>query len=462
MSLFRSRTVVQQRQRPVEERYSFQSWVDDVMKFGGNTYALGNQLVTTYGNKPIERVTGNFIGYTGGAFATDGVVFSVIDKRMKIFSEARFQFRRFQNGRPGDLFGNQDLAILEHPWAGGTTGDMLSRMILDADLAGNSYWARIGGELVRLRPDWVDIVLAPRMAPVGAAGDPVQVGWTREGYFFHQYGQGGGHEPAVFLPDEVCHFAPIPDPLATYRGMSWLTPIIRDIETDKAITEHAVSFLEHGATPNMVITVPRETTKTQFELFKEAYKENHDGANNSHRPLFLTAGADATVVGSNMADLNLKGLRSLSETRIAMAGGIHPVILGTTEGMSGSSLNSGNYTAAKRSTADGTFRPMWRNVAGSLETIVPAPKGCQLWFDDRDVAFLREDQLDLAEIASKDAAIIRMLGDGGWDMESIKSAMKADYDWSMLVPTGLVPVQLQPPGSGQDPPSTPADTTPPE
>ena len=53
------------------------------------------------------------------------------------------------NGRPGDLFGSRELEILERPWVGGTTGDLLSRMILDADFAGNSYTARVGSELVR-------------------------------------------------------------------------------------------------------------------------------------------------------------------------------------------------------------------------------------------------------------------------------------------------------------------------
>ena len=64
-----------------------------------------------------------------------------------------------------------------------------------------------------------------------------QVGWRRRGLV---YWEGGPHaptaEPVAFLPDEYVHFAPIPDPLATYRGMSWLTPILREIENDKSMT----------------------------------------------------------------------------------------------------------------------------------------------------------------------------------------------------------------------------------
>jgi hypothetical protein len=36
----------------------------------------------------------------------------------------------------------------------------------------------------------------------------------------------------------VAHFAPIIDPLADFRGMSWLTPILREIQADQAMTRH--------------------------------------------------------------------------------------------------------------------------------------------------------------------------------------------------------------------------------
>ena len=37
------------------------------------------------------------------------------------------------------------------------------------------------------------------------------------------------------------------------------------------------------------------------------------------------------------------------------------------------------------------MRPLWRNVAGSLATVVNIPAGSVLWYDDRDIAFLQED-----------------------------------------------------------------------
>jgi hypothetical protein len=449
--------------RPVrpqdEQRYSFQAWVNDVMKFGGNTYPLtGNSVVQSWDGTPVEKIASNFAGHVSGGYMNDGVVFGVELKRLLIFSEARFQWRARNNGRPGDLFGTSELGILETPWVGGTTGDMLARMILDADMAGNSYWARLGEEMIRLRPDWVDIILAPRWAVTSQTGRAVetvegtdgarQVGYKRVGYFYHQDGK--QDSCMAFLADEIAHFAPIPDPLATYRGMSWLTPVIREIQADKQATDHQIAYLEHGGSPNFLIKLPAETTRQQFNLFKEAYEASHGSIDDAYGTLLLTAGADATILGSTMRDLDMKALRGQGETRIAMAGGIHPVVLGSSDGMAGSSLNAGNYTAAKRSTADGTFRPLWRNACSSLAPLLTPPRtdgSVELWYDDRDVAFLREDQRDQADIASKEAQTIRNLIDAGFEAESVKAAVIAG-DWSLLKHSGLFSVQLQKPESG--------------
>jgi hypothetical protein len=77
-----------------------------------------------------EPIEANFQGYVQGAYKSNGVVFACMAARQLLFSEARFQFRQLRGGRPGDLFGSPELAILETPWTNGTTGDLLTRMIL--------------------------------------------------------------------------------------------------------------------------------------------------------------------------------------------------------------------------------------------------------------------------------------------------------------------------------------------
>jgi hypothetical protein len=419
----------------------------------------GAGLQTTYGTQAAEPIGANFAGHVLGGLFASGVVFSVQSRRSSIFRHARPQYQRLAaGGGNADLFGDQSLRILEKPWVGGTTADLMAKDLAYADNAGNAYTYRRGNELIQLRPDWVDIVLSPRILDVAEGGRDAQVGYEKVGYFYYERGN-RGVDPAVFLPDEIMHWAPMPDPLATYRGMSWLTPIIREIQGDKLSTEHGISFLERGATPNMVITLPRETTKRQFDLFKSAYEESNQGAENAYRTLLLTSGADATPVGVNMKDLDMAKLRAISETRIAMAGGIHPVVLFSSEGMSGSSLNAGNYNAAKEATADVTFRPLWADWCGSYEVLVRPPAGARLWYDERTVPFLRQDMAKAAATATSEATTITALVREGFTWDSAVAAVMAS-NWKLLDHTGLFSVQLQPPGTTTPDPGPEADPAP--
>ena len=200
----------------------------------------------------------------------------------------------------------------------------------------------------------------------------------------------------------------------------------------------------------MVVKAPEGLSRDQFEAFVTAMDDSHKGVANAYKTLYLAGGTDVTVVGADLKQIDFKATQGAGETRLAAASGIHPVLIGLSEGLAGSSLNAGNYQAAKRATADKTFRPLWRNVCGSLESLVTPPPGARLWFDGRDIPFLREDLTEMAAVLQAEATIIRSLGDGGWVKDSIKAAIKAQ-DWSLLVDSGLIPVQLQAPGAAAQP-----------
>jgi phage portal protein BeeE len=420
--------------------------------FAGNTYGFGGLQQTLVGGQ-TERIPTDLAGFATAAYASNGPVFALMAVRMLVFSAVRFQYQQFNAGRPSRMFGDRSLSILETPWTGGTTQDLLARMIVDVDLAGNSYWAKVGGELVRLRPDWVGIVVEPRMVR-GAV-----VGYRRIGYV---YAEGGGIGPdsdtATFLADEVAHFAPYPDPLATYRGMSWLTPVLRELHNDKLMSRHQRKFFENGATPNMVVSLDAAVKEDAFKRFVAMMDEGHKGVDNAYKTLFMGGGADVTVVGANFEQMAFTATQGRGETRLAAAAGVPPVIVGFSEGLQGSSLNAGNYASSRRRMADGTMHPLWQNAAGSLAPLMPVPPGTRLWYDSRDVPFLREDAKDSAEIQAKQATTIRQLVDAGYRPDSVVAAVQAE-DYALLQHTGLFSVQLQPPGAGQanqptDQPST--------
>jgi hypothetical protein len=146
-------------------------------------------------------------------------------------------------------------------------------------------------------------------------------------------------------------------------------------------------------------------------------------------------------------------LQGLAETRVASAAGVHPTVAGMSEGLSGSSLNSGNFNAAARLVANTTLRPWWRDAAASLSTLVTPPvPGASLWYDDRDIAFLREDATDQAAIQQMNAAAMKSLIDGGFKPDAaIAYVQTGDMNQLIGQHSGLYSVQLQPPNSGQAP-----------
>lgn len=428
--------------------------------FGGQ----GIQQTLVGGDEATEQAGQNFVGLVQSAYGSNGVVFACMLARQLAFSTIRFQWQQMLDGRPSRLFGTEQLRVLEQPWPGGTTQDLLTRVINDADLAGTSYTtldtplSRLGGdggqELVRLRPDWVEVALMPRMVR-GA-----QMGWRRVGYLYSEGGKGNA-EPVAFTAREVAQFTPIIDPLATWRGMSWLTPVVREIFADQMMTRHKAKFFENGATPNMVVKYPVEAQPDKVKALAKMLAVEHVGLDNAYRPLHIGGGADVTVVGADLQQTTFKEVQGAGETRIATAARVHPVIVGLSEGLAGSSLNAGNYGAARRQFADGTMHPMWQNVAGSFAQLLgaaPSRSGTsvRLWYDTRDVPLLREDEKDLAGIQLTRAQTLSAWITAGYTPDSAKAALLAD-DEGLLVHSGLYSVQLQSPGA-QPPPAgqTPA------
>lgn len=442
---------------------SFDEWAS-YFTFQGLQYPF-----TTYGGSApsdTEGISNDFQGVVQGAYKANGIIFACMLARMMLFSEARFQFRRVQSGRPGELFGTDALLPLERPWMNATTGDLLTRAIQDVDLAGNFFAHRPGrmvapsGRVVsgsstirRLRPDWVTIVVGSQTQ----ADDPAHaIDAEVAGYVYQPGGPMSENDPVFLAPESVAHFAPIPDPTANFRGMSWITPIIREVMGDNAATTHKLRFFENGATPNMVVTAqPAVKTVEQFDNWVEKMKQSVDGLRNAYKTLYLGNGSTAEVVGADMRQVDFKATQGAGETRIAAAAGVPPIIAGFSEGLASATYS--NYGQARRRFADGTVRPLWRNFAGSMATIIDLPRpdrqgAVELWYDDRDIPFLQEDVKDAAEAQQVNAITVKQLIEAGFDPATVVEAVNAG-DFKRLKHTGLVSVQLQVPGTTTEAPT---------
>jgi phage portal protein BeeE len=425
-----------------------------------------------HGNRPIngefETADASLDAIAERVLKRSPIVWACQRTRMEVFSEVRFQWQQMRNGRPGDLFGNADLAILESPWIGGTTGDLLARMCQDVDLMGNAFVIRVNGHLRRLRPDWITAIYGSHDEPelFGDALDGELVG-----YFYTPRMPGGTFGEGEFLfPNEVAHFAPYPDPQAYHRGMSWITPVLREIEADDAAVAHKGAFFRNGAVPKMAMKVDPSISKPKFEALVAAMDKAHSGPWNAYKTLYVGGGADPVPMTFNMRDLDYSVVLTSSESRVAAAAGVPGVIVGFVDGTKGTTafLGTNTYDAALKRFVDLTMRPLWRNAAASLEVLFEVPTGSRLWYDERDVAFMQDNIKEAAEVRSSHAATIRSLIDAGFDPEAAVQAVRTG-DFTALdgKHTGLFSVQLQPPLSGEiqpdgkaggaDPATPPAD-----
>jgi hypothetical protein len=111
---------------------------------------------------------------------------------------------------------------------------------------------------------------------------------------------------------------------------------------------------------------------------------------------------------------------------------------------------------ARRIFADSWIYPSLQDISASLESILTLPKSrsgepdSELWFDTADMPLLREDAKDAAEIQQIQATTITMLVREGFTAPSATAAV-IGQDMNLLVHTGLVSVQLQPPGTVTQP-----------
>lgn len=403
-----------------------------------------------------EVMDQNFLAFVQRAYKSSPVIFTCIMNRMLFFSEARFLYREMNDGRPGDYFSNEEmLKPLRNPWPNGNTGDLLSLAEVHVSCAGNFFVARRGDFLKPMRPDWVTIVL-------GSMQDPSVEYFDLDaeviGYIYNPGGMSAEEDWDYLGPDEVAHYMPYPDPEAPFRGMSWITPVIQEALADKEMTQHKRKFLEAGATPNLAVKLSVDKVE-EFDAWVQKFREASEGVTgNPYRTLFLASAADPIPIGANMEQLDFSNVQGAGEVRIAAAAKVHPAYAGFSEGLKGSALSQGNMAEISRLFADTLMRPLWRNFANSMETIIdlpPAPQGADgvmLWYDDRDIPALQQDETAAAAVLQVQSATVASLIQAGFQPDDVIDAVNAN-DLSRLQGkhTGMTSVQLYPPGVGPAP-----------
>jgi Phage portal protein len=407
---------------------------------GYNEYLYsGAYQVSTLDSQGRSREAANagIVRHAREAYEASGVVYACAAVRQAVLAEARFKLQSLVDMR---LYGDVSLSLLEHPWPNADTGELLARMDQDDTTAGNSYIRRAepadGADplLVQMRPECVTIISEERRDHLG------RVFKVPSGYLEDVRPLGVDRDPQEFTPDEVAHYSPGPDARGYFRGMSWLTPVLSEVRADLTVTSYKTIHLANGAMPGIVIKYSRKLSDSTVDTLAKRLTGKHAGPENAGKVWILDEGADMTVAGSTLEQLQVDALAKASERRICAAAGPGlDVILGFAQG---------DYQAAVRRLADLWARPHWRMACAVLQHLVDnvPDAGVRLWYDVSGIAALREGELQRGQTTLVKAQAVQSFVMAGYTRESSMAAADSG-DIMQLKPAPEAP----PPGvSGRE------------
>jgi phage portal protein BeeE len=384
-------------------------------------------LTSSYASPDREPVLPRLTQFAQGANSSNAIIFAASLVRMALFSEVRFTYQAKDDKH---LFGNETLLKVEVPFGTpSTTGDLLARMEQDRFLAGNAYiWDAPGeGRLIRLRPDWVTII--SERVPVDGGG------WYRQpvGYWWEPPRTVLDQSQGFLIPAaEVVHWAPVPDPQADFRGMSPLTPVMRDVQGDDGLTTYKVKYLQNNATPNVYIKYAQKLQPGTVDSIRERIAARYGGPDNAGKGIILDQGADITLVGNSLSQMDFSGVSAVGTERILAACEVPGVLVGL-EPLRGAGRG---YQESMQKFANIWARPAWRSVCGALSQIVDVPAGNRLWFDTSDIAALQDGEMERGQAALVRAQALLALVQAGYTHESAIAAVDA-MDLSQLKAGGV-------------------------
>lgn len=388
-----------------------------------------------------EYLLQDFASYVQHGYRSNGPVFSAIQTRALALSEVEFGWRlkdfTWSEAEPPQA--------LRTPWPGGTTGQLVTQIEVDVSLAGAAYIRNYRGRLVRLRPDYLEVISGAKDRQHELQGIIDVLGY--------RYWPEGKHvgDPIGLLPKEVAAIVPMPDPLAKAPviGQSWIRSVAQEVDSDSLMTQHRARFYTNAAVPAMAVMASGTISPEQRAQMKELFQTRYEGWENAYRTMFLEGVADVKAIGNMVDQVSFSQVQGAGETRIATASGVPAVLIGFSEGLQAATYS--NYSQAMRRFADLTCRPLWRIMCDSLSPVVgrPPERGARLWYDDRRVAFLQQDAQDAAKVQKEKASTIETLIRAGYQPDTVVPAVETN-DYGKLIHTGLTSVQLNPPEENVD------------
>ena len=332
------------------------------------------------------------------------VIMSPVSWIMRTFSEAEPIVEARRNDRWQTVDGHKLTALLKQPnqlYDGDAT---FKALVISYCLDGNAY-------LIKRRNDIGDVLelwYAPHWM--------IEPQWPNDGStFISHYKYRPGGKPQDLLPRDVVHIRFGLDPRNTRKGFSPLQPLLREIFTDEEASNFAASVLRNQGFPGILIS-PKEgmsQTREDAKGVKARFTQHFTGDRRGE-PFVATAPTDISTFGFNAQQIQLTGLRDVSEERVCAMLGLPAAVVGFGAGLQQVKVGATMRELVRLARVNvinpmaGTFG---RALTSQLLTdFVSQVRRFRVRFDMSDVSVFQEDETEREEriIARVDGGIMQV------------------------------------------------------
>ena len=196
--------------------------------------------------------------------------------------------------------------------------------------------------------------------------------------------------PKRLTPDQII-FLKLRDPLNRARGLAPLAAAARETDTDNEVTDWRKAFFQDGAIPPGILTTEQPASQKQLEEWAVMWTAKYGGKKGAGKTPALAGGLSYQATGVKPGDFTLDEFSGLSESRICMAFGVPPVLVGAKVGLDRSTY--ANYQHARRSFWEETVSPLLTFLSDELtDGLTANGDGRLVKFDTSKVAALQEDR----------------------------------------------------------------------
>lgn len=336
--------------------------------------------ITTWGSGQPSYPRQSIANWIGEGYRKNELAFACVQEWAKSSAEPSAQVWRRR--RDGD---DEQIEDPEHPLLGlmrrpnpfVSEAGWLSQLWTIAATTGNAV-------AVKLRAD---------------AGRPLELRWLRSdrlklaelggvavAWLYHN-----GEREVRIEPEDIIHLPFAYDPLTPAWGLSPFHVLARAITVDNTATDFVAKFFENAAVPYGLISSDQPLTPEDADDIGDRWQARYGGMEGWSRPAVLGLGAKYEQMGVDPDAMNLEFLRGHTESRICMAFGVPPIIVGAKIGLDQATYS--NYAQARKAWWEESLVPAYKALADLLTLSLAADFGSDLYvtFDFTGVTALQED-----------------------------------------------------------------------